>query len=331
VVNRIEIDAFLSYLGEGMSKPALIMGDDLQRYILKTQKVMDKGKLVTHDCMFLNELLAYQIAQYLDVPVPEAAIANLDQRLIDNDPKITFVHRFYEGIHFASLELKDREDNLVENYAMELKMGKPYIVRSWNHFFDNILNANEIANIIAFDILIANYDRYGNTGNLLIANHDFGRKVFSIDHGHAFFSPVWNTDKMNALRAPVQSQGYVEEYVNSILGNNVIKRGFANGFGEVFRAIEPNIILDDPLIHSFQDVVAKIESINQNQIDQWFQNVPSEWFVDKQTQIAFLKQFILKQKDLVRHIIQNMAYRNAFSNYRGGVLQWKAAKHVGTV
>ncbi|OCA87484.1 hypothetical protein A8F95_08470 [Bacillus wudalianchiensis] len=320
----------MSYLGEGVSRPALIIGDDSYKYILKTQKVLEDGKLVTYDCMFLNELIAYQAAKFLEVPVPDAAIAHLDQRLIDADPQITFVHRFYSGVHFASKELSKKEENLKENYLDLLKMRKPYVSRSWKRFFDNIKNPEDISRIIAFDLLIANFDRYGNTGNLLIAEENNERKVFTIDHGHSFFGPTWNTNKINYLKFPSATPEYTDTFVNFILRNN-INDGSVNGLGEVFRAIENNIELENVSNHSFQDAVSCIEGLSEAVVDEWFSAIPNTWFVDKNSQIAYYKYFIMKQKDLVRFIIQRLADREAFSNFRGGVLEWKAARHVGTV
>jgi len=328
LIKEIYVETFLSYLGQGVTRPALILGDDAQTYILKTQKVSDGQGLDTYDCMFLNELLSSQIADYLGVPAPEAAIAKLDGALIEHDPEITFVHRFYEGKHFASLEVKENEDNLMENYQEQLRMRKPLIKRSWKKFFENITNKNDIPKILAFDLLIANFDRYGNTGNLLVASTDNGRKVLSIDHGHAFFGPKWDQNKMNIIQAIEYSDEYVNKIINTILGNN---EGIANGLGEVFRAIEEYVSLDDLNLHSFQEIVYHIEGISEELIDSWLNNIPEEWFVEKMIQKSYYTHLIMQHKYLIRHFIQCMANRSAFSNFRGGVLNWKEEQRAGTV
>lgn len=333
MVRKIYVETVLKYLGEGISKPALIIGDDYQQYILKTQKVIENGKPKIYDCMFLNELLAYQIAVHLNVPIPEAAIAYLDKKVIEKDPEITFVHRFYEGNLFASLEVNNKEENLVENYEEMIKMGKPYLTRTWKAFFSNVTNLEDIVKILAFDILIANFDRYGNEGNLLVANLDEGRKIFTIDHGHAFFGPTWETAKINYLRAPSSSLQYIDSFVNVIIKNN-INGGFADGLGSVFHAVEPSIDLTSLANNPFKEVVYFIESITEEIIDDWLSVIPNEWYVNNQemqTQISYYKNFILKQKDIVRHIIQRLAERNAFTNFLGGALEWQTEKNVGTV
>lgn len=333
MIKRIEVQTFLRYLGEGISQPAIVIGSDNNLYVLKTQRVKLGQDTVIQDCMYLNELLSYQIAKYLGVPVPEAAIAFLDQRLIDQDPSIMFVHRFCEGMLFASSALEGKEDNLLDNYRELIKMGKPYIGRTWSNFFDKIDNSYDIAKIIAFDILIANFDRYGNTGNLIVVNAGNSREVFCIDHGHAFFGPFWEIDKINCLKSAIETPRYINDYIDLILGNNVgfRDRRNANGLGEVFRVLEgKHIVLLDDLHNPFSEVVDKIEQISEDFIDHWMYNIPENWFVQKNNQISFYKKFILRQKGIVRYIIQAMAERGAFTNYRGGELQWKTKRQFGT-
>lgn len=330
MVKEIYVSTFLDYLGQGVTRPALILGDDDNTYILKTQKVSGQAGLETYDCMFLNELLASQIADYLGIPAPEAAIAKLDQVLIDNDPEITFVHRFYEGKHFASTEVKEKEENLIENYQEQMQMGKPHIRRSWKRFFRDITNKEDIPKILAFDLLIANFDRYGNSGNLLVANTPEGRKVLSIDHGHAFFGPKWDDVKMNNIRAIAHTNDYVNEIINAILDLNT-DHGIANGLGEVFRAIEEHVALEDLSLHSFQEIVYHIEGITEELIETWLNNIPDEWYIEKTIQKSFYVHLIMNYKNLVRHFIQCMASRDAFSNFRGGVLEWKQEERAGTV
>lgn len=329
MIKRIQVSTFLKQLGEGISEPLVILGDDNERYILKNQKIMFDGNLVELDCMFLNEILSSRIAMHLKVPVPDFAIAELDKRILENGPSLRFVHRFTEGIHFASKEIANTEHNLEENYSLLMQMGKPYIVRTWNKFYDDIVNGADVAKIIAFDLLIANFDRYNNTGNLLIANTEEGRKIISIDHGHAFFGSVWTTGRMSDMRAVGLNRDYFNTYVNKYLMYSP-NEGFMGGLGEVFRAIESKVELSECINHSFKSIVHEIESISETDVDEWFKDIPDSWFKDKNNQIGFYKHFILKQKDIVRHLIQIMAERRAFTNYRGGDLQW-IEKHVGTV
>ncbi|WEY97111.1 HipA family kinase [Bacillus subtilis] len=314
MVKEIQVNSFLRYLGQGISNPALVLADDFQKYILKTQKVVEGGQRQDYNCMFLNEILSYKIAHYLGVPIPEAAIAFVDQRLIEGDREIVFVHRFEEGYFFASQELENTENNLLENHQQMFLMGKRYIKRTWNAFFDNIKNSDDIAKIIAFDLLIANFDRYRNAGNLLIANTEEGRKVFAIDHGHAFFGPTWTSNKIQYMRhAPTP------EYINLFTGNIIsINRDKVDGLGMIFNAIQSKIDLTDVKNHSFMNIIAEIEHINEHTIDSFFEGIPREWFVEYDLQTTVYKDFLLKQKGLIRNVIQNLMNINAFSNSVGG-------------
>lgn len=329
MIRKINVDAFLEQLGQGISRPVLIIGNDYEQYILKNQRADHNGNKYNFNCMFLNELLAYQIGEYLNVPMPEAVIAHLDGRLIEADPTLRFAYRFSEGSYYASKELKNVENNFMENMNNLRLMGKPYITRSWNHFFDNIVNKEDIAKILAFDLLIANFDRYGNEGNILIDNTPSGRELFAIDHGHAFWGPEWNDLKIRMLGTVECTEKYANDYINGIIINNVNK-GFLNGLGVIFKELERYIDLNALNNHSFQNIVLRIEMITEEHLDEWLNNVPNEWFVNKPMQIGYFKNFILKQKELIRSFIQILANRSAFTNFRGGTLEWKIEKQSGT-
>ncbi|CAK7080832.1 HipA family kinase [Tissierella sp.] len=329
MIREINVDAFLKQLGQGISKPVLIIGSDYEQYVLKNERADYEGKKYNFNCMFLNELLSYQIGKYLEVPIPESVIAYVDNRLIEADPTIRFAYRFAEGNHFASKELKYVENNMLENMNILRKMGKPYIKRSWNAFFSNIKNKDDVAKILAFDLLIANFDRYGNEGNILIENTNLGRKIFAIDHGHAFFGPEWTTKKINMLTAVEKSETYVNNCINGIININ-LQKGFLNGLGTIFKELETYIDLNDTNNHSFQDIIMRIETITEELLDDWLNNIPNEWFINRKVQIGCYKNFILTQQALVRYFIQALANRGAFSNFRGGILQWKKEKQFGT-
>ncbi|NBI05235.1 hypothetical protein D3Z33_00005 [Senegalia massiliensis] len=310
-----------------MSNPVLVMGSDFNRYILKNEEVDIDGNKQNFNCMFLNELLACKIGEYLNVPIPEPAIARIDRRLIDNSPVMRFTYRFKEGCYFASEELSEVENNLMENMSELMEMRKPYIVRSWNVFFDNIINKKDIAKILAFDILIGNFDRYTNEGNILISLSDKGRRIYAIDHGHAFWGPTWNQGKINHLNNDKLDQDYIIYFLNSILK---INQGSLNGLGTIFRALESHVDLSNVNQHDFIEIVHNIESIDEEFLDDCFKEVPDSWFINKPTQIALYKKFILNQKNMIRHIIQELAKRGAFTNFRGGALEWKKEKQYGT-
>lgn len=328
MIKQIDVDSFLKPMGQGISRPILVMGSDFNSYILKNQRVDHQGNIVNFDCMFLNELLAYQIGIFLGVPIPEAAIAYVDGEFIERDPKIRFAYRYEEGYYFACAELDDIEDNLRENMQLLKQMGKPHINKPWRKFLKDIDNKEDIAKIIAFDILIGNFDRYTNEGNILVNVTGDLRKISAIDHGHAFWGSMWDMSKMNGLMSPKMDIKYINEFIQFMQFN--INGGNLDGLGEIFRALEESIDLADLGNHSFMEVVEKIESITEEYLDKWLNNIPREWFVDRDKQIGLYKNFILKQKDLIRHFIQVLATKKAFANYTGGELKWKQKSQCGT-
>ncbi len=322
-MREIEVETFLRPMGDGITKPALVVGDDQYEYILKNQKVYENGQFIDYNCMFLNEMLAFQMANYLEVPTPEAVVAKIDEETIESDPTIRFAYKFEKGKYFATEELKQLENNVMNNYQQLVQMGKPYILKSWNKFFKDVHNKEDIASILAFDILIANFDRYNNRGNILISNAN-GRKIYAIDHGHSFFSPIWNDNKIKCLTMGEVTHQYIISFATSIV--NIMKQHKACGSGIIFGALEQHINLEDVDNHSFKEIVLKIKTITENMIIDWCNNIPNEWYVNKEYQVNCYINFIMKQKNAVENIIQVLADNNAFTNYRGGILQYGTIK-----
>lgn len=325
----VEVDAFLKQFGQGISAPILIIASDGNKYVLKNEKIESQSGWVEYNSMFFNELLAHQIARYLDVPTPDVAIVDVDPEHLNNGPSLRFTHRYHEGLMFASKEIEGNEQNLYEGYSELLRMGKPYISRSWKAFFSKISNGDKVAKIIAFDLLIANFDRFTNSGNLMVSNDGKRRMIHAIDHGHAFFGPIWDMDKVSKLRL-INHQDYITMHLSGLLGISDNDGQVFSGLGGIFKSIEEYVDLEDLRNHSFIEVVKAIESINEKHLDEWFSNIPDEWYIDKKSQIAEHKEFILKQKNNIRIMIQELARRDAFTNFRGGILQWNES-HVGTV
>ena len=166
----IEVETFLNPIEKGISRPSLVLCDDGNNYILKKEGDNFNSTLI-------NEVISYKIALYLDVPVCESAIARINKDLIDFDRNIFFVNKFKEGDYFASLEEKPLVTNLLENTEELMKMGKPYISRTWNDFFKNIANKKDFAKIIAFDFLIVNFDRFNHLDNFLVSKENDKNKI----------------------------------------------------------------------------------------------------------------------------------------------------------
>lgn len=335
LIERIEIDAFLRHLGSntgGMSKPVHVIGSNGKEYLLKNQNVYDPNKMSWENwnCMFLQEVLVHKIAKYLDIATPDCAIAHIDDIFISQDPSLRFTHRFVPGYNFASKVIEGVENNLRDNYQQLVQMGKPYAIKTWNAFFNNISNKDDIPKIIVMDLLTGNYDRFGNYGNLLIATTDKERVLYCIDHGHCFFGASWeNVHKRQMMHTVSFDTQYMNEWFRLLqVAAGFNGKSFA-GMGEVFRALDQFIDVSNPANHCFNDAVLKAERITPQLIDHWMDDIPDDWFVDKGPQIATYKHFIMTKKDMLRTLLNIIAERRAFHSYVGGVLTWNE-KLTGT-
>lgn len=322
-MNYVEVDSFLKELGDskpGMSKPVQVIGSDANTYILKNQNVYHEGKWLKWNCMFIQEVLVSRICQYLGIRTPNFAIARVDKSFLEKSPSLLFTNRYDVGYHFASEYIENIEDNLLEGYQLLMRMNRPYTKTSWRAFFEKISNKEDMAKIIALDLLSGNYDRFGNEGNLMVASESGKRYAYAIDHGHCFQGPNWNEMKQQSyMHIKIDQQ-----YVNNVLTDLQRYSGAPlSGLGIIFKAMDQYIDVSDPQKHSFKDVVFLIEKINEVMIDDWFKGIPDEWFIDKNKQIAFYKAYLLRKKDVIRHILNALVQNRAFDNYTGGVLHWK--------
>lgn len=321
----LNVSAFLKELGNdqgGVSKPVLVLASDGIKYILKNQNTYDPGSSswMNYDCMFLQEMLVEKIGLYIDAPIPNTAIIDVEKIHLDNAPSLPFTHRYKPGYHFSSEFLPDVENNLRIGYQQLMQIGKPYTKTNWNNYFKKITNPKDVAKIIALDLLVGNFDRFGNDGNLMVAVEEGKRKIFAIDHGHAFYGAVWGNNKINFLNSAKNDMVFMNQYLQSFMSYSGRP---LSGLGHMFRAIEYHVDINNIDVHDFVDVIYQIESITIDLLDQWFNEIPKQWYVDRPLQIAFYKKFILTNKNNIRHLINLMIRYGAFSNTNGGQLVWK--------
>lgn len=330
----ITLATFLSDLEKdtpAVSKPVRVLGSDANEYILKTQMIYDEKeqKYINLDCSFINEFLAYCIGDFIGVPQPKIAIAYIHKEFLDENPELFFNNRFKVGNHFASEYKEGSISNLKKDYLLLREAGKKYLTDPWNKFFGNLSNPEKVPFIIAFDFFIANKDRFAHPSNFLLIGEESNKNtLYAIDHGHAFGSPFWNTEKLTYLihAENLPMDHYVQWFVNQFFfynqraaNSNIFK---LNGFGDIFKALDKYIDLTDLNNHSFIEPVNRIKQINSSIIDQWLNQIPSEWFVDEKNQKIFYKKFILHQVNAITHIIQYVALTSGFENYLGGNLSW---------
>ncbi len=303
---------------KGMSKPFLITASDNNEYILKTEMVYDENNktYIYEDAVFFQELLCYQLALSLDIPVPEVAIIEIEKEFIDNAPILAFKQRITEpGLYFATRKIAGIDDNSIQTIKISENISKPRVKQSWRAYYSGIENPNSLADIMAFDLLTANFDRFGNTGNLLVSNNNSNKKVYAIDFGHSFFGACYaNADTLLKRKRLSHFDSnipyFIDNYVNLLLQSN--GGGAFNGLGKIFDAMQNNIIFEDQ--NPFNDIILKIESIQDTTLINILDNIPDEWLSNGITQKNEYKQFISGQKNLVRGLLDIMNRNGAFSN-----------------
>ncbi|MCZ4356159.1 MULTISPECIES: HipA family kinase [Enterococcus] len=299
----------------GQSKPIKIIASNGKKYYLKTDIVDGFHQ----DAVFFQELLCSLLARQLNVPVPNFAIIEIEKEFVEANGELRFSNKFKPGLYFATEEISDVEDNLVENIALAQQMGKPRIRRTWTGYFKDVVNVQDYASIITFDLFVQNFDRFTNEGNLLVGNDGLGnRKVYAIDHGHAFAGPVYNLQKIEFLQKN-KLPNYIDFFMELL--RNV---GGGYSFGAVFQGIQNNIDLTTE--NPFSEIIYKIENFSELQLKTILNEIPDEWVIQGVSQRNKYLEYLSRQKLLLRHIIMRMVNSNLFSNYMGGELEWKELK-----
>lgn len=338
-MKKLYVDTFFKEQSPslGQSRPLLVQASDGNKYFIKNNMVRFHDGWKNENAAFFNEIISHKIAKYLGINTPDIAILEIEQDIMAANSDLLFSRRFNTGIYFGSQLITNPENNLLDNFSHLMQLGKPYISRSWNNYFNNISNVEIIPSIIAMDLLLANFDRFDNTGNLLISNVNGERILYAIDHGHCFWGPFYDSSKESQLRSNdnldrnsfnVYADTQIQQIVNIAQFNGRL-RPF-NHAGSVFKSIEQYIDLEDLSNHSFMDPIERIENLNLSLILEMISDIPDEWIPGKQSQIKSYSEFVYRQSKIVRYIIQRMANFQAFSNYRGGELQWKQENRTGT-
>ncbi|KRN70709.1 HipA family kinase [Carnobacterium maltaromaticum] len=310
----------------GASKPVIIEAENGKEYFLKTDIVNG----MKQDAVFFQELLSSLLANELGVPIPPFAIIEIEKDFIENNPTLRFSKKFKEGLYFATETLPNIENNLIENYQKMIQQGKPKVIKTWNNFFKNINNSSAITDIIAFDLLVLNFDRFHNEGNILVTRDENGyRNLYAIDHGHCFYTPYYQEvllDKKVVLEKnsipfsnPNEKYAYADYCLNMMLNKRV-------SLGPIFDGLQQNIDFTDS--NEFEEIVFKIESITEEKLADLIATIPDEWVSGGVMQKSLYFNFLNRQKYLVRHLIDYLALSDVFSNHRGGVLEWRTEDYL---
>jgi hypothetical protein len=155
---------YVTPLREGGSLPAIVEGDDEGLYVLKFRGAGQGPKAL------IAELLAGEIARFLELPVPEIVFMELPVELArtEPDPEI-------QSLILASGGLNLALDYLPGSITFDPLVYKP--------------DTDLASAIVWFDAFVCNVDRTARNVNMLL----WHRRLWLIDHGAAlYFHHDWN-------------------------------------------------------------------------------------------------------------------------------------------
>ncbi|MGO4888010.1 HipA family kinase [Anaerobacillus sp. MEB173] len=222
-----DILSFEREIGNGVTNP-LLMRTQHDLYVVKTIDHKEEPKVL------INELVCYKLAKLLDIPIPDVAVVNISQHIIQSTPKLIELG-VQPGKHFGSKFVSKAQPNL-----------QPPMLRI-------ATNLEDIPSIILFDQIIYNDDRTTNRGNLLFDLKQ--KRLLAIDHSHVF--------KIGALWDEVQLKRIHEE------GICLIKEFHGHNYKVLLKYVNGNNPFNKVLQKVSELTIAAIEWCVSDIPDEW--------------------------------------------------------------
>lgn len=314
----------------GQSKPIFITATNGKDYYLKKQISIDNsGNRITGNCVFLQELLSYQLAETLNIPIPNCAIISIDNKFLEYNRDLQFKAALTAGTYFATESIPNIYNNVLDNKILGAQLGQPRMKEPLYKVYAKVKNPTIFINVIVLDMLILNFDRFCNEGNFLITKSNNHFSGVAIDFGHSFYGPNWTNKKIEILDLPkaISNTNELNDYLIFLCNTFLNNKGLPfSKLGPIFDAMEKQIIFKDSngnFVNPFDDIVTKIENLNRNDVQKMLDFIPNEWYVSMNIQKNKYLDFIMYQKYQVRYLVDYFYQYGAFSNSIGGNLQWK--------
>ena len=314
-----------------MSSPLIVQDRDFNRYIMKSPTGKNsQGQLVKEDAVFFQECIGYMLAEKLGLHIPKIVALNLSKKMVENNPEIMFQRGQRPGLKFGTSMIAGMESNFVQTTNMKKNLTESRLLSPWIKYFTNVVNVDEFPSIIALDIFLMNLDRFGNNGNLLIANQSDRRIAYSIDYGHSFLGPYYSQELQNkqdvlqhAQFQPISNPTNIENYTNYVL--NLLLSctdSRLSGIGNVFRAMQSAITFENS-INPFIKPIDILTSISDNNFLSMLNTIPDEWVSGGIQQKNYYKQFMLDQQQLLPMLLESIYNNGAFENSLEEALEWQ--------
>tara|TARA_R110001592_G_scaffold74778_2_gene226832 strand:- start:2091 stop:2912 length:822 start_codon:yes stop_codon:yes gene_type:complete len=214
-----------------------------------------KGNIKTQ----LNELLGSSFASEWNLKTPEPCIITVDPNLVPKKIIPPIQPIFFQYPCFASLH---NSDYLVIDETIIPQLNDA-------GFRSQIERKNDFLKICLFDIWLCNEDRCHNNTNLILDQTIKGKFRFTVfDHGALF-----NTSNLSREIALITEE------------DSLISSDFASA---LFRSKHKMPEITSEVVKDFYFCVSQC----QNNLEQIFDNIPSEWSVNKEQLAVLLNKSI---------------------------------------
>ncbi|WP_283593245.1 HipA family kinase [Limosilactobacillus galli] len=327
---NIDVPLFSQVPAQGISHPLPVIASDGNTYILKNQNSRDDSKDL--DAMFFQEALSTQLAQKLNIPVPDWAIIEIDNQTLLNFPELQFQYKFEPGKYYATRRIENVANDLVALLNEEIMCKTRGAAIKLHNIFNKISNKNDIPSIILFDFWVSNVDRFTNSGNLILRIDGKGNYIIAIDFSHCFFGPFWDKTKQSDFLEIINAVKMSKvRQLSANLTNLYLNLSRDTGqlqwkLGLVFDELQKQIVFNNK--NPFKQAMFKINNISNRQIASMMDKIPANWIVGGADQKALYLNYLNAQKSILPDLMQYQAEQQLYTNFKGGTLEWRKEKNI---
>ncbi|KAF0152213.1 MAG: hypothetical protein FD143_1310 [Ignavibacteria bacterium] len=257
VIKRVKTEIFQQEYETRGSYPSLFDCSDGNRYVVKhSQQERNYRHLI-------NEFVASQLSQLVNISTPEPAFIEIKQNILPNDYKYSSGKP--SGLGFGSQFLFGTVKSVTN---------VEFIINLTKHKNDEIVE--DLIKICAFDIWLRNADRVINNPNLLVQEVGKRIRLFAIDHSSIF-------SELNYL--------VIEKEIDELpsVGENLID-------GELFSHLYYRYGLFFGKVK--KEICRAILNVSEMDIENIIDNIPIEWKISIEEKKA-ISNFINKRKSTV--------------------------------
>lgn len=175
-IHVLKVEKIYAY-NQGCTCPILAELSDGRRAVVKYPKNSFE------EIVLVNEYIAYNIAEAINLSTPNFGIAHIDESITLASSLIDHSIEQFQGVGFFCEYIPS---------AFKASLG----------VLKQVENLDESCKLILFDHVVKNSDRYAS--NVIVAANKIKAKMFFIDHSHAFGDPNWdkNTLSVNDAASP---------------------------------------------------------------------------------------------------------------------------------